>query len=112
MAGEEGVWEVEAGGQAEATARARAGAGQGLSSGEAGGESEADPIGDGSQILAHHYVAAAMYRGQLADFLSNMFGLDRDVLLAKMNHLANKGAKKIVDKVAAGKPTYAASFLR
>ena len=53
-----------------------------------------------------------MYRGQLADFLSNMFGLDRDVLLAKMNHLANKGAKKIVDKVAAGKPTYAASFLR
>jgi len=71
-----------------------------------------DSIGDGAQILVHHYLAASMYRREMADFLSGMFGLEKDKLLGRMEMLAKRAAKKIKNKVAPGKPHYTASFLR
>ena len=79
--------------------------------GDTGGEA-GDKAGDGSQVLVHHYLAAANYRATLADFFSDIFGLDRDRLLAKMNRLGNDAAAKLVAKVASGKPQYAAAFLK
>ena len=32
-----------------------------------------DSIGDGAQILVHHYLAASMYRREMADFLSGKY---------------------------------------
>ena len=32
-----------------------------------------DSIGDGAQILVHHYLAASMYRREMADFLSGEY---------------------------------------
>ena len=71
--------------------------------GDSGAEA-GDVAGDGSQVLVHHYLAAANYRASLATFFSNIFGLDRDKLLAKMNRLGNDAATKLIAKVAAGKP--------
>ena len=71
-----------------------------------------DPIGDGTQILVHHYLAAQNYRRTLSQFFSGIFGLDQDKLLGRMEMLAKRAAKKIKSQVAAGKPHYTASFLR
>jgi hypothetical protein len=90
---------------------------QGASESEATSEDDRtnigiDSIGDGSQILVHHYLAAAMYRRTMSGFLSDMFGLEQDKLLGRMEMLAKRAAKKIKEQVASGKPHYTASFLR
>ena len=71
-----------------------------------------DPIGQGTQILVHHYLAAQNYRQTLSAFFSSIFGLDQDKLLGRMEMLAKRAAKKIKAQDAAGKPHYTASFLR
>ena len=71
-----------------------------------------DPIGDGGQILVHHYLAAVMYRREMCQFLSEIFGLEFNKLLGRMEMLAKRAAKKIKNQIAAGKPHYTASFLR
>lgn len=98
--------------KSEATAGLRANARAGArGDGDAGAEA-GDAVGDGAQVLVHHYLAAASYRASLATFFSGIFGLDRDRLLAKMNRLGNAAATKLIAKVAAGKPQYAAAFLK
>lgn len=75
-------------------------------SGSQGGD---DPT-VGSSVSVNHYVAAALFRRRIADFLAPKYGINPTALLGKMNRMAREYAAKMVEKDLAGKPVYNVMF--
>lgn len=74
---------------------------------------KADGKGDqttGSEVLVYHFVAVADHRRMLVNYFAPKFGLNFDVLLAKVNNLGQAGFTQLSKKLAPGKPHYIVSF--